>query len=365
MNISRSTKREEKSASTSQTPVNYIFKGREYESRGDLWESEGRDGDVSLKWGKVAHSSEPYHKGCTTLYPLSFASPERLKTAQAIASVGQRDMSSPFDETIFYWKNLATEDDVRKVQEHSVNSANHLLKFIGYHWIHALELVSHTLAQSEYFNDDNPATRPKKMKTAEWRREFYKVVEAGQKINYFRRKMIYFEGNMALNLERLGASLDFDVQRPDEDAGKTPRAIVDAQMDFKVLASRLRPLRERANNLSTVANDIASLRAAFQAIEDSASGLSLSILATVIFPFTLVASMLSMPDHYSPGKSHFWIFFAVSVPLSALIILFLILNQDWAYWHDRSIQPFRHVLQRKFGKRRKEEVRMKQLELPL
>ena len=74
------------------------------------------------------------------------------------------------------------------------------------------------------------------------------------------------------------------------------------------LASRLRPLRERANKLSSVANDIASLRAAFQAIEDSASGLSLSILATVIFPFTLVASMLSMGDHFGPGKSQFWIF---------------------------------------------------------
>ncbi len=362
MNVARAKRDDGKCVDQAESPLNYIFSGEDFGSRGELWEA--RDGDVFFKLGKKRHASEPYHKGCTTLYPLSFSSPERLKTADVIANAYHRNMDSLFDETIFYWKNLATAEDVRSVRKDSVNSTYHLLKHIGCHWTNVLELISHTLAQSEYFSDDNPATRPKHMSTAEWRREFYNVVEASHKINYFRRKMIYFEANMALNLERLGASLDCDLQI--DDAPKLPRALSDAQRDFQVLASRLRPLRERANNLSTVAKDIASLRAAFQAIEDGASGLSLSILATVIFPFTLVASMFSMADNFKPGNSQFWLFFAVSIPLSAVIILFLILNQNWEYWRNYGVRTLRSIVERKESQAKdKDDAQMKSMELPL
>jgi hypothetical protein len=321
----------------------YILKGREYESRGELWKSEDPDADLPATFEVKPHHSEPYHKGCTTIYPLTLSSPEARKTIDKIAGAESRDLTSPFDELLFHWEHLATESEVREVQKSPVEATNPLLKFIGHHWTHTLELVHHTLAQSEYFSDDNPATRPKHMTTAEWRHEFYRVIEASHKINYFRRKMIYLESDMDLNLERLGTSLAYDFQA-DTSADTTPAtAILSARKDYKVLAHRLRPLRERANNLSTVANDIASLRAGFQSIEDSASGLSLSILATVIFPFTLVASMLSMPDEYSPGKSRFWIFFAVSVPLTCVIVLFLAANQDRERWREFALRAVRRV----------------------
>ena len=350
MEISRAKKMQGKAYGGKVPTSNYIFKAPEFESRGELWKAEDHGSQKPLQSGRTLHSSEPYHKGSTTLYPLSFCSTERLQTAGVIADEDQRDLTSPFDETIFYWKNLVTSEDIQSVQARSVNSATHLLKFIAYHWTNALELVSHTLAQSEYFSDDNPATRPKHMNPSEWRREFYKVINANDKINYFRRKMIYFEGNMELNLERLGTAVDGDSQ-----TGQSPRAIMDAQKDFKVIALRLRPLRERANNLSTVANDIASMRAAFQAIEDSASGLSLSILATIIFPFTLVASMLSMPDPFKPGGSQFWIFFVVSIPLTAVIILFLVVNQNRDYWQDRGVKAVQLITRRKVARTRRKD----------
>ncbi|KAK5211888.1 hypothetical protein LTR41_002129 [Exophiala xenobiotica] len=362
MNVARAKRNDGKWVDQDESLPNYIFSGEDFSSRGEMWEA--RDYDVVFKLGKKPHASEPYHKGCPTLYPLSFSSPERLKIADMIAKEDHRDMDSLFDETVFYWKNLATTEEVRSVRRNSMNSAYHLLKHIGCHWTNVLELISHTLAQSEYFSDDNPATRPKHMSTAEWRREFYNVVEASHKINYFRRKMIYFEANMALNLERLGTSLDCDLQI--DDAQKLPRALSDAQRDFKVLASRLRPLRERANNLSTVAKDIASLRAAFQAIEDGANGLSLSILAMVIFPFTLVASMFSMADNFKPGNSQFWLFFAVSIPLSAVIILFLMLNQNWEYWRNYGARTLHSIIERKDSRAKdKDGAQMKSMELPL
>jgi hypothetical protein len=115
-----------------------------------------------------------------------------------------------------------------------------------------------------------------------------------------------------LNLERLGASLDGDLQAAN--TTEIPRAITEARLTFRVIASRHRSLRERANNLSTVANDVAPLWAAFRAIEDSSRRLSLSTLATVIFRFTLMASILSMGGRYGPNESHFWVFFRYSIP---------------------------------------------------
>jgi Mg2+ and Co2+ transporter CorA len=362
MNVARAKRNDGKCVDQNGPLPNYIFSGEDFGSRVEMWEA--RDYDVFFKLGKKPHASEPYHKGCPTLYPLSFSSPERLKIADMIAKADHRDMDSLFDETISYWKNLATTEEVRSVRKDSMNSAYHLLKHIGCHWTNVLELISHTLAQSEYFSDYNPATRPKHMSTAEWRRGCYNVVEASHKINYFRRRMIYFEANMALNLERLGTSLDCDLQI--DDAPKLPRTLSDAQRDFKVLASRLRPLRERAYNLSTVAKDIALLRAAFQATEDGANGLSLSLLAMVIFPFTLVASMFSMADNFKPGNSQFWLFFAVSIPLSAVIILFLTLNQNWEYWRNYGTRTLHSIIERKDSRAKdKDGAQMKSMELPL
>ncbi|EXJ59821.1 hypothetical protein A1O7_03968 [Cladophialophora yegresii CBS 114405] len=181
MNIFRANKGSVKNGERQERRFNYIFRGKEHGSPGEMWEAEGPDADFKLQ--KTTHSSQPYHKGCTTLYPVSFSSATRLKTLKIIANAEGRDLTSPFEETVFYWRNLATDQEIRNVRESSVNSASHILKYIGHHWIHASELISPALAQSKYFSDDSPATRPKHMNTGDWRREFYKVVEASHNIN--------------------------------------------------------------------------------------------------------------------------------------------------------------------------------------
>jgi hypothetical protein len=50
-----------------------------------------------------------------------------------------------------------------------------------------------------------------------------------------------------------------------------------------------------------------------------------------------------MPDEYAPGKSRFWIFFAVSIPLTCVIVLFLAANQDRERWREGALRAVRHV----------------------
>lgn len=133
------------------------------------------------------------------------------------------------------------------------------------------------------------------------------------------RQINHFERAITLNIERLGVQLGCEGVKKE-----LSRALADAQMDFLAIAARLRPFQERMSDLTSLANDIAGLRASFKSIQDGEQGLRLSLFAAVIFPLTLVASMLSMGEDFLPGKSSFWVFWAASVPLAIAIGFWLI-----------------------------------------
>ncbi|KAK7705053.1 hypothetical protein SLS57_010250 [Botryosphaeria dothidea] len=47
----------------------------------------------------------------------------------------------------------------------------------------------------------------------------------------------------------------------------------------------------------------------------------LTTLATILVPFTVVAGIFSMSGSFAAGESHFWVFWVVAVPISALLFL--------------------------------------------
>jgi CorA-like Mg2+ transporter protein len=144
-----------------------------------------------------------------------------------------------------------------------------------------------------------------------------------------RRQMNHFCVAIVLNLERLGIQLGCEKV----DKG-LPLALRGAQMDFLTINSRLHPLWNRVNALSAIANDLSNLRAAFKGAQNGELVLRLSLLASIVFPLTLVASMLSMGDYFTPGKKKFWIFWAGSIPAVVLFEIVLVYGT----------QPFRIAL---------------------
>jgi hypothetical protein len=101
---------------------------------------------------------------------------------------------------------------------------------------------------------------------------------------------------MISNLERLGIQLGCGQVDP-----SFPLALRGAQKDFLTIHARMQPLRERAEALTAIANDLANLRAAFRGVHDSEFGLRLGLFAWIVFPLTLVAGIFSMNEHYLPG----------------------------------------------------------------
>jgi hypothetical protein len=288
-----------------------------YMNREALWNSNAWDIEKQVQ--RTEHENWAYHDGCPTMAPLSFLQISLGAQDQIEKFQTQRDLTCPLEELIFYWTKVAPDDLIRKTYNESSNSAYYLLKHIAQHWINQLELINCTVAKGEYFSDDYQAMIDDKLSGPQWKAELIEINNIAKDINYMRRQMNHFWRAMVLNLERLGIQLGYEKVN-----NSLPLALRGAQMDFLTINSRMYPLRKRVDALTTIANDLSNLRAAFKGAQDGELSIRLSLLASIVFPLTLVASMLSMGDDFTPGKNRFWIFWAGSVPSVVIFAIGLV-----------------------------------------
>lgn len=84
-------------------------------------------------------------------------------------------------------------------------------------------------------------------------------------------------------------------------------------------------VQEHANRLESmipVATFFVQLVESRQAIWETANVTPLTILAIVLIPLRFVATIFSMNDRFAPGVPKFWVYFAVALPIT-LLVLFL------------------------------------------
>ncbi|CAN9179769.1 unnamed protein product [Alternaria alternata] len=300
-----------------------------FKSRSALWRAQDWGAPNALQ-GK-SHRSWPYHNGCSTLAPLMFS---EVGMGAKEANVGifqrRRNLTSAMDEMVFYWTKLATPDLIQKTNEKSSNSAFYLLKHVAQHWVNQLELMNTTIARAEWFSDDYQAKIDDNLSKQKWKNDLLKINEIAKDINYMRRHLNHFWRAMYLNLERLGVQLGSE----SVDRGAS-LALQGAQKDFLTIHTRMQPLRDRAEALNSVSNDLANLRAAFRGVSDGEFSLRLSLFASVVFPLTLLAGIFSMGDDFRPGKPQFYKLWAIGVPVCLVVALGLVYGRrPWAVTID-------------------------------
>ena len=289
-----------------------------YDNRGLLWKAQGWKESDPLK--PVPHQSWPYHNGCPTLAPLVFSQVGIGAKETNIRNFRtRRNLNSAMDEMVFYWTKLATPELLKETQEKSSNAAFYLLKHVAQHWVNQLEITNTTISKAEWFSDDYQADIDNNLSRQKWKTDLVKINMIAKDINYMRRHLNHFWRAMYLNLERLGVQLGSECV--DESASL---AIKGAQKDFITIHTRMQPLRDRAEALNSVSNDIANLRAAFRGVADGEFSLRLSLFASVVFPLTLLAGIFSMGDDYRPGRPQFWKLWAIGVPFCVTVALGLV-----------------------------------------
>jgi hypothetical protein len=144
----------------STSPSSTILKNEtKYDSIAALWKDR--------KWEKpnfvtpARDVSQPYHAGSTTFADGSthdlgeIARAEMLRSA--IATATPRNMSSPLDEIVFHWTEIAGEELIKKARNNAADSAYYLLKYVGHQYTNLLELIACGVAESEYYADDYQA----------------------------------------------------------------------------------------------------------------------------------------------------------------------------------------------------------------
>ncbi|CAN9191651.1 unnamed protein product [Alternaria alternata] len=300
-----------------------------FKSRSALWRAQDWGAPPALQG--TPHWSWPYHNGCSTLAPLMFSEVGmRAKEANVGIFQKRRNLTSAMDEMVFYWTKLATPDLIKKTNEKSSNSAFYLLKHVAQHWVNQLELMNTTIARAEWFSDDYQAKIDDNLSKQKWKNDLLKINEIAKDINYMRRHLNHFWRAMYLNLERLGVQLGSE--SVDRDASL---ALQGAQKDFLTIHTRMQPLRDRAEALNSVSNDLANLRAAFRGVSDGEFSLRLSLFASVVFPLTLLAGIFSMGDDFRPGKPQFYKLWAIGVPVCLVVALGLVYGRrPWAVTID-------------------------------
>jgi hypothetical protein len=328
-----------------------------YDTRAHLWKAQEWGTSQPVKLHRTLHKSWPYHYGCSTLAPLMF-SQVGIGSQESKISIfkSKRNLNSALDEMVFYWTRLATPQLISHTNAYSSNASYYLLKHIAQHWINHLELMNTTIAKAEWFSDDYAARIDDNLSRATWKSDLMHITEISQDINYMRRHFNHFWRAMVLNLERLGIQLGSE--SVDEGASL---AIRDAQRDFLTIHTRMQPMRDRAEALNSVSNDLANLRAAFRGVHDGEFGLRLSLFASIVFPLTLVASVFSMGDDYLPGSGAFWKLWAIGPPFCVSVALALVYGKrPWRFFTD--VWEYGGLWRKTLEERKKNQDRIREIQ---
>jgi hypothetical protein len=300
-----------------------------YASRALLWKAQ--DWKLNIQLEAVEHESWPYHDGCSTLIPLQFsqigigAQPNVLEFLKK-----DRDLVCPLEEMVFYWTNVASKSLIQSTRTKSSNTTYYLLKHIAQHWVNQLELINTTISKGEWFSDDYQAKIDDNLSLQKWKQDLKDVNSIARDINYMRRHLNHFWRAIVLNLERMGVTIGCENISED-----LPLALKGAQKDFISIHNRMQPLRERAEALNSVANDLANLRAAFRGVHDGEFSVRLSLFASIVFPLTLVAGIFSMSEDYLPGTPQHWKLWAIGLPICVAVAMGLVYGKrPWRIFMD-------------------------------
>jgi hypothetical protein len=124
------------------------------------------------------------------------------------------------------------------------------------------------------------------------------------------------------------------------------------ERDFQYIYHRLKTFKARTDHLVTSTIGLAgivgnkqalreaelSLKEARRSIREAKSVKTLTFIAMFFIPLAWTSGIFSMSDQFSPGAKHFWIYFAVSMPL--VIIVFVLAgfmqlgyddSADWSF----------------------------------
>ena len=143
------------------------------------------------------------------------------------------------------------------------------------------------------------------------------VEDAWSDLSSFHRRLELLRRNISRANDRMGISKS----NTHKYALSVEYPWMDTTPDFLYIEAELLAYRQTAERLLGSFDSLASIVGTRQSLNEAHSVGVLTRLGMVFLPMSFIASLFSMSDHYQPGSSHFWVFFAVCGP--AVLLTFM------------------------------------------
>jgi len=95
---------------------------------------------------------------------------------------------------------------------------------------------------------------------------------------------------------------------------------IDLQDDFAFLQLKMQDIGLRIEKNINLLAALVAIGENKQGIIENRDVARITLVAMVFLPFSTVAAILGMPGNFAPGSDNFWVFWAVVIPLTVLVV---------------------------------------------
>ncbi|KKY17699.1 putative fungal specific transcription factor domain-containing protein [Phaeomoniella chlamydospora] len=219
---------------------------------------------------------------------------------------------STFDDLVDRFSQL-DPGAIKKIQESPREILRLPLMRIASEWHLAVQYATTRLAQVTW-ELERPA--------------FLEVDESSettvQKLNPWRRRlpyMIKIVGQVMSHVTDPKLDMGDEGEKITASNVKSKNSLADLHPDFSELQSQLSDLISQTDKILSFAIGIVSIEESRKGIEQNSNVARLTYIALVFVPLSFLASLFSMTTNLSQMKQTFWVYFAVAIPTSLLLLV--------------------------------------------
>ena len=177
------------------------------------------------------------------------------------------------------------------------------LRIAAAEWVKYIAVMQRCLKQYEYQGDDSP--------------DLDKFNTDLRELQGWRRRSMLSQEKIRSVIRRLQPRLSTNMSGNTK-CDESMQKLVE---DLEFITAKIDNAGRRLENMLPVVTSLVQIMDARQSFAETANIRRLTILALLFVPLSYVSSLFSMNEQNMPGSPHFWVYFAVAVPVTVAVFV--------------------------------------------
>jgi hypothetical protein len=225
----------------------------------------------------------------------------------------------PLDDLVYYWS--ATHPRSFSVEDPSMASLCHFpLKLVSAEWMNYTGIMYRAVKQFEY---STPYSTP----FGNGQYELAKLNDDMMNLQRWRRRSLSSVHKVKHILRFLRSERSYKTCQ--EDCSNLIE-------DYEFIADTVEESGTRLERMLPIVTSLIQIIDSRRSLDQTANISRLTILALVFVPLAYISSVFSMSERLGPGESLFWVYFAVAIPVTVLVLIVakIPLKMKWVRMHS-------------------------------